>query len=268
MNETSMILSTMIPLQGFLCLWMAGLYWIGKRIGNWGIVDVGWASGMAVSAAILPWCVDAPVVWRAILGAGLMFVWAVRLASFIFIHRVFRAEEDGRYAKLKSHWGASANRKFFWFVFQPQAFLIALFMIPLYVVLQNPDPAFGFWDAAAIAIWVLSVGGESLADQQLSRWRNKPEHRGQTCRSGLWRYSRHPNYFFEWLHWFTYIALAGWGPLWGWTVLGPLAMFIFLFRITGIPHTERQALASRGEDYRRYQQTTSKFFPWPPKTSN
>jgi steroid 5-alpha reductase family enzyme len=81
------------------------------------------------------------------------------------------------------------------------------------------------------------------------------------CRAGLWRYSRHPNYFFEWVHWWAYVLIGHAAPL---TLLGPAAMLLFLFRVTGIPYTERQALKSRGEQYREYQRTTSRFVPWPP----
>ncbi len=92
-----------------------------------------------------------------------------------------------------------------------------------------------------------------------------PANRGRTCRRGLWRYSRHPNYFFEWLHWWAY-ALIAWGAAFVWvTVAAPFVMLVFVLFISGIPPTEARALASRGEDYRRYQRETSAFFPWFPK---
>jgi len=84
------------------------------------------------------------------------------------------------------------------------------------------------------------------------------------CRAGLWRYSRHPNYFFEWLHWWAYVPIALGGPWWGLTLLGPAVMYLFLTRVTGIPPTEARAVASRGEAYREYQRTTSPLVPWPP----
>jgi steroid 5-alpha reductase family enzyme len=117
-----------------------------------------------------------------------------------------------------------------------------------------------------LAIGVLSIAGESLADWQLSRFRSQAANRGQVCNHGLWRYSRHPNYFFEWLHWWAYVCFAisnwPWGCL---TLLGPLTMWYLITRVTGIPPTEAQSLKSRGEAYRRYQQTTSPFFPWFPR---
>ena len=123
-----------------------------------------------------------------------------------------------------------------------------------------------FWlDFLGIGIWVLAIGGEAIADQQLANFKRDPGNRGEVCNVGFWRYSRHPNYFFEWLHWWSYVALALTAPF-GWlSILAPIAMWFFLNRVTGIPHTETQAIKSRGDKYRRYQQTTSAFFPWFPR---
>ncbi|MGH8305474.1 MAG: DUF1295 domain-containing protein, partial [Steroidobacteraceae bacterium] len=154
-----------------------------------------------------------------------------------------------------------------WFgLFQFQAGLIALFSVPFVSVAANPTTRPG-WLALAAAIWILSVLGEHLADRQLARFRATAANHRRTCRSGLWRYSRHPNYFFEWLHWFTYVALAFGSPFAWYSLFGPLIMFVFLRWVSGIPHTEAQALRTRGADYRDYQECTSLLFPWPPKRS-
>jgi steroid 5-alpha reductase family enzyme len=116
-----------------------------------------------------------------------------------------------------------------------------------------------------VLIWCVSVGNTVLADRQLARFKRRPESRGKTCREGWWRYSRHPNYFFEWLHWWSYVALAVGANYWWLTLLSPSVMLYILLKVTGIPPTEAQALASRGEDYRQYQRTTSAFVPWFPK---
>jgi len=115
--------------------------------------------------------------------------------------------------------------------------------------------------------------GERLADRQLDAWKADPANQGKTCRRGLWAWSRHPNYFFEWTHWLAYplmggaLFASGLGAWWPLTLLGPAVMLALLLRGTGIPHTERQALKSRGDDYRRYQQEVSAFIPWPPSRS-
>jgi steroid 5-alpha reductase family enzyme len=231
-----------------------------RRRQNAGIVDVIWAAGLAIAAVLGALLSSGALMPRLLVGAcgGL---WGARLAGHLW-QRVSGESEDGRYRALREHW-AGDQRKFFGF-FQFQALLVALFAVPFVMAGGNPtvSPA---WLAAGVALFCLSVGGEWLADAQLARFRADPAHRGRTCRSGLWRYSRHPNYFFEWLHWFTYVAFAIGAPQ-GWLALGgPLVMYLFLRFVSGIPYTEAQALRTRGDDYREYQRTTSLLFPWPPK---
>ncbi len=132
------------------------------------------------------------------------------------------------------------------------------------LVMLHPAESLRVWDLAGFAIVLASIAGESVADRQLRRFRHDPANRGRTCREGLWRYSRHPNYFFEWLHWWSYAILAIGGPLSWLAALAPLVMLVFILFVTGIPPTEARAVASRGEDYREYQRTTSAFVPWPP----
>ena len=109
--------------------------------------------------------------------------------------------------------------------------------------------------------------GEALADSQLTRFKANPDNAGQVCKQGLWRYSRHPNYFFEWLHWFAYLVIgATFTTLMGYAALaGPIVMLVFLVFVTGIPYTEMRAVQSKGEAYRQYQRETSAFIPWSPK---
>ena len=240
---------------------MALLWFVQKRTGDAGIVDVVWAAGVGLLAAFYAFYADG-LAERRMLIAVLASIWAARLAGYLLI-RVMRMPEDGRYQKLRRDWQDTAQTKLFWF-FQLQAFWSALFAAPMLIAARNPAP-FGWLDLLGCAIWVTAIVGETIADKQLAAFRGDPSNRGQVCREGLWRYSRHPNYFFEWVHWWAYV-LIGWPAPWGWlTLLGPTTMLLFLFKITGIPPTEANSLASRGDAYREYQRTTSVFFPWPPK---
>ncbi|MEM8679951.1 MAG: DUF1295 domain-containing protein [Planctomycetota bacterium] len=245
---------------GCMSLVMTSLWFLQRRTGDAGIVDVAW--GLGVGCLAIFFCVvNAGLPARRVVIACLAMAWAVRLSAHV-LRRVLQLPEDGRYQKLKSEWGASASAKMFRF-YQFQALASVLFALPMLIAARNPS-AWGFFDLLGVVIWTIAIGGESLADYQLDQFRDNPENKGQVCQQGLWRYSRHPNYFFEWLHWWTYVCFAV-GAAWGWlTIAFPLAMLYFITRVTGIPPTEAQAVRSRGDAYREYQRTTSAFFPWPP----
>lgn len=234
-----------------------------RRSDNAGVVDVLWSAGMATSAVFYALVVPGPVLPR-VLVAILGGLWGARLAIHL-AQRVFSEDEDGRYQNLRRKWNGS-QAKFLMF-FLAQAAFVVFFSIPFWIAAHNPTHEWTIWTTLAVLVWLVAVIGESVADRQLSAHRNDPANKGKTCRSGLWRYSRHPNYFFEWLHWFTYVFLsiglgAGWVAL---SLIGPALMLAFLYRVTGIPYTEAQALRSRGDDYAHYQRTTSPFIPLPPK---
>lgn len=231
-----------------------------RRHTNIGIVDALWAAGLG-GAAVLLALLGTGAFWPRLLLALLGGLWGLRLATHLW-KRVRGEPEDGRYRQLRAHW-RSSQLKIWWF-FQFQALLIVLFALPFVAVACNPLVATP-WLIVGAAIWLGSVTGETIADRQLARFRADAAHHGKTCRDGLWRYSRHPNYFFEWLHWFAYIAFAIGSPLWWLALAGPVMMFVFLRFISGIPYTEAQALRTRGDDYRAYQRDTSMLFPWFPR---
>jgi len=240
-------------------LMAAGFVWQQRRR-NAGIVDVLWATGLACGALLAGIFGGGALAPRLLVAAG-GALWGTRLASHLW-HRVSAEPEDGRYRYLRGRWGDAPLR---WaLMFQAQALLVALFSVPFVIAASNPAVR-AAWLAAAAVVFACSVVGETLADRQLARFRADPANRGRTCRFGLWRYSRHPNYFFEWLHWFTYplIAIGAPGALLAW--LAPALMYLFLRYLSGIPFTEAQALRSRGDDYRDYQRRTSILVPWPPR---
>jgi steroid 5-alpha reductase family enzyme len=240
---------------------MIATWWLQLRTRNAGYVDVAWAALMGASA-LLSGAIGMGAATPRLLVAMLGGIWGFRL-SLHLLSRVLHEAEDGRYRALREHWHGD-QRKFFLF-FLGQAVLTVLFSIPFLVVANNPVAGVTAWSLAGIALWLVSQAGESLADLQLARWRGNPANRGRTCRAGLWAWSRHPNYFFEWLHWFSYVLLAVGSPWWAWSLLGPVLMGASLLWVTGIPFTEAQSLRSRGEDYRAYQREVSMFFPWFPK---
>lgn len=237
---------------------MTGFWLIHLRLRNAAIVDVGWAVGLPILACWYAARLDpGPRGWIL---AGLVTAWGVRLALYLLVTRVLGRAEDGRYVELRRGWGDRAPGYFFIF-FQAQVVLDLALSLPFWLVMREPA-ASGVVEPIAIGVWAMAVGGEAMADRQLAAFRRSPHAPGAVCQRGLWAYSRHPNYFFEWLVWVSYALYAS-TATWGWLAwTAPALMLFFLFRVTGIPATEAQAIRSRGEAYRRYQRTTSAFVPW------
>lgn len=259
MSVWSIISSIWLP-TAFL---MLVLWFIQKKTRDAGIVDAGWAFSLFFSAVFI-YYVSPGEPTRKLFFLLLALIWSGRLGLYILMDRVLggQKKEDGRYRYMREVFGANVNRVFFWF-FQAQAIFVVIFSLPMLAVAFNSKPL-GFSDIFGFSFGLVCVFGEFLADKQLSNFRSNPNNAGKTCRAGLWRYSRHPNYFFEWLLWFGYLFLSIGSPLILLAILGPIQVLFFLWKITGIPYTEKQALRSR-EDYKIYQETTSMFFPWFPK---
>jgi len=245
-----------------LVVLMALANFVLGRLERRGHVDLLWAAAIGVQAILFASLSEgwAP---RRIAVAAVAAFWALRL-SWHLAQRLGRDGEDGRYLAMEQAAGDRAGVFFFGF-FQMQAVAAWVFALPFLALSLDSTAAWRPMELVALAWWLLCLGGNSLADRQLDRWRANPENRGKTCREGLWAWSRHPNYFFEWLLWCAY-PIAAWGtPTFGMVLGIALLMLVMVTKVSGIPFTEQQALRSRGEDYRRYQQQTSAFFPRPPR---
>jgi len=255
------------PLLGLIVLSLAMVWaWARqRRTGNAGVVDLLWTASLGLLALVYATLLDgwAP---RRVLVAVLAGAWSARLTLHLY-QRIRSEAEDGRYAILRERWGTRFQAWMFWF-FQAQAVLAWLLSLTFLGLCVAQPEGWRIWDAVGVVIWISSVAGETVADQQLHAWRSNPANKGKTCRSGLWRYSRHPNYFFEWMHWLVYPVLGIGLPVGLALWLTPASMLFLVVKVTGIPPTERQSLRSRGDDYRAYQRETNAFFPGPVKHSD
>ncbi len=251
-------------------LFLAGLgialvaYLSARYLKVYAVVDLVWSLGIlfGIWTLALAEGIDHP---RAVFVLAAVSFWAIRLSVHLFKDRILPRHEDPRYANLKERWGGRASRNFL-FLFFMQVPLAGIFLIPLGVALTNHSPL-GIADALALVLALVALGGETLADRQLAAFRANPDNANGVCREGLWAYSRHPNYFFEWLHWWVYVLLSVGTAAFGWSLLGPTIMYIFLRYITGIPPAEYSSLKRRGAAYANYQKCTSPFFPWKPKAN-
>ncbi len=245
-----------------LCAWLWVSY--NKRAG---LVDVIWAFGIALNVILASLIFEtAPLMVRVFLAVA-SGIWFLRLAWHLLRRYCHETEEDTRYANMRRAMGKYQHLGFLAF-FLFQAGLIVLFSYPMLALLNIPMEQWGsstiIYLVVAAIIMLVAFWGESLADEQLYRFKQNSENKAKTMDQGLWRYSRHPNYFFEWLHWFAYPVIglaAGVYSLW----IYPILMFLFLYYVTGIPFSEQQALQHRGDNYKDYQRRTSIFIPWQPK---
>jgi steroid 5-alpha reductase family enzyme len=255
----SLVVGTVAVATIMTLLWLAGM-----RNRNFSYVDIGWCVNFAVFALVCAAFGDGWYVRKWLL-AAMFALWGLRLAIHL-AGRIVGEPEEGRYVELRRRWGASGNLNLkFLLFFQFQAVLNLVLSAPLLLASRNASPTLHPLEMAGVAIWAIGLVGESIADRQLAAFKRDPANKGHVCDVGLWRYSRHPNYFFEWTIWIGYATFALASPLGFLALALPVLMLHFLINVTGVRATEAQALRSKGEQYRRYQERTSMFVPFPPK---
>jgi len=265
-----MLLSYAIALAAMaaaLCALMACAWVVQQRTGNSGWVDAIWTFSVGlvgVVASLWPFA-PASLPARQIMVAALVAVWALRLGLHIAV-RSAGGQDDPRYADYARQWGDAAPRKMFVFL-QQQALGSLPLVLAIFLAAHVPIATLCAQDFLGATILAVSIVGEAIADAQLKRFRSSPASRGKVCDEGLWRWSRHPNYFFQWLGWLAYpvIAIAPGHPFGFAALLAPLFMFCILNYVTGVPPLEAQMARSRGEAWRAYVARTSRFFPLPPR---
>jgi steroid 5-alpha reductase family enzyme len=240
---------------------------LARRWNNYSLVDAVWAFGIGVTAASwLAICSNGSP--KHIVAALMVTTWSLRLGNHLQRRiRRLHPEEDTRYGKLREIWEGRVASAFFWF-FQGQALSVVLLALPFLIVAADPDSRWSGWEWAGLGVVVIGVFGESVADAQMARFKHGSPDKKDVCKVGLWRYSRHLNYFFESLIWIGFYLYAC-GSAWGWAMIHAPAIILFLLlKVTGIPPTEASAVKRKGDAYRDYQKSTSAFMPWPPKPSN
>ncbi|MFI5160705.1 MAG: DUF1295 domain-containing protein [Sphingobacteriales bacterium] len=243
------------------CAIMVFVWLWANRIKNTGVVDIFWSYNFPVIAIIL--LLLAPgFETRRIMICVMVIVAGARLGSHILVRTVTHLHgEEGRYQQLRREWAPNADRKFFWF-FQAQAVSNVLLAIPFFVICMNASYIISPFEWAGLILWVISVNGERIADNQLKNFKKNPANKGKVCSVGLWNYSRHPNYFFQWLMWMSYFVFALGSPYGYLAIISPAIILYLLLKVTGIPITEEQSIRSKGDAFREYQKTTSAFIPW------
>jgi steroid 5-alpha reductase family enzyme len=255
---TLFLIGLAIAMVCFAVVWA-----ISVKVGNYGFLDVAWSYGVAVLAPLFATFSPGRPTGKWLLAAT-GAAWSLRLGTYILL-RVLRhhPKEDVRYQTLRQRWKGSGM---FFVFFEIQALLVAIFALPFLYVSFDPANGTHPLTVAGAVLAVIALCGEATADLQMQRFKADHANDGKVCEAGLWRYSRHPNYFFEALIWWAFFLAALPCPH-GWvTIVCPLLMLYFLFQVTGIPLTEEYSIKSKGDLYRNYQRTTSAFVPWFRKT--
>ncbi|OCX54172.1 hypothetical protein BEL04_07860 [Mucilaginibacter sp. PPCGB 2223] len=245
-----------------VCCAIMALVWVwANKIKNAGVVDIFWSYNFPVIALLLLYLADGNPT-RKVLICSMVAIAGFRLGTHLLVRVVGHIrEEEGRYQQLRKEWLPNPDRKFFWF-FQMQALSNVFLAIPFFIIVTNTNAAISALEYLGAGIWAIGFIGEAIADWQLKEFKKSPASKGQVCNIGLWKYSRHPNYFFEWLMWVAYFVFSLASPYGYWAAVSPLVILYLLFKVTGIPATEEQAVRSKGEKYKAYQKSTSVFVPW------
>jgi steroid 5-alpha reductase family enzyme len=263
-------LAIVVAVSAGLAAIMAAAWLVWRSTKNSGWVDTIWTFGLGLVGGLgaLTALLHYGVTARPILVAVLIVVWSLRLGLHI-ARRTTGITDDPRYAKLLRDWGTDAARQMFWLL-QKQAFVSIPLALSVVLATWNPLPGLRFLDLLGVLVLAVGIAGEAVSDRELRRFRADPANRDRICEIGLWSWSRHPNYFFEWFGWLAYPLFAidlGGGYPWGFIALiGPACMYWLLVHVSGIPPLEAHMQERRGKEFRGYQARTNAFFPAPPRT--
>lgn len=236
-------------------LHMCLVWCLYRYLKNPSVVDVGWASGLTLSGLI--YLFSETCSTRTIILGVVLVLWGGRLGLYLWYNRIRLGHVDKRYTNLSDNWKIAKPLGFF-LNFQLQGLLIMIVATPWYfsgkALIQSPNAL----DYFAIILAILALTGETIADNQLQNYKRAPS--GLVCSIGLWHYTRHPNYFFEWLVWCAF-SLFGFAHSYGYIgLISPLTLYLIMTKITA-PMTEAGSIKSRGQAYLEYQKATPMFFP-------
>lgn len=248
----------------FLCCAMAGGWALAQSTGRSGYIDSVWSAATGIACAWAALGADGDPARRWLI-AGMAILWGGRLAFYLW-RRASHGPDDPRYAALKAEWGAAAGRQLFIFL-QVQAVAAMPLALAAYFAASAPRGGLGLQDVVGVAIFVAALAGETIADRQMAAFRADPANKGKVCDTGLWAWSRHPNYFFEWMVWLAYptIALSLDRPASLLAFGAPALMYLLLAKVSGVPPLEAHMKRSRPEAFAAYAARVSEFWPRPPR---
>jgi steroid 5-alpha reductase family enzyme len=225
------------------------------------VADVAWGGGFIV-AALAALAARGEMTPRAVLVASLVIIWGLRLALHIGFRNLGKGE-DARYRKWREEWGKIVIIRSFFQIYFLQGALLLVISLPVIRAITSPDSAFGLTDLLGSTVWLTGFLFEAISDWQLLQYKKDPSNRGKVIMTGLWRFSRHPNYFGEVTLWWGIFLIALTAPG-GWmTIAGPATITLLILGVSGIPMLEKKYEGNA--EFDEYKRRTSAFFPLPPK---
>lgn len=250
-----------IILQSIAIVWVYMTLWFvyATTIKRNDVVDFAWGSGFPILAMILMQLNEVSSV-KSLIVMILVTIWGVRLSLHIF-PRLQKKNEDFRYAKWRKDWGKWVYVRSYFQIFMLQGLFMLIISASTMVAVNGVETMYRY-NYLGIALWAFGFYFEALGDYQLKRFIGNPKNKGKIMTSGLWKYTRHPNYFGEvtlwWGLWLVVIGVAYW-PI---AVISPVAISLLIYFVSGVPMLEKKYADNK--DYKKYAAKTSKFFPMPP----
>jgi steroid 5-alpha reductase family enzyme len=256
-------LATLLAMNAVLALVLFAIVWaVCVHVKNYGFLDVTWTLSIGLLGLV-----DAMLgtgnTERRVLFTGVGLAWSLRLGLFVFARVLHHhPSEDKRYRSLREQWKTPAA---FLVFFELQAVFAVIFAAPFLLAAVAPNAPIALIEWLGLGLAVVGIVGEAIADAQSQAFKRIRNANTRILDTGLWRYSRHPNYFFEIVVWIGF-ALAALALRWGWVALAcPVLITYFLLRVTGVPLTEKHSIETHGDEYRQYQRKTNRLIPWFPR---
>ncbi len=241
---------------------MAIVWAIAVKVNDFSIVDIAWGMTFIITT-IATLAITQNMNITSITIAVLVILWGLRLSGYLFKRNVGKPE-DYRYQNMRKRWETNVNLKAFYRVYMLQGALSLFFSIPIIIGIANSSEETNYiLITIGVVLWIIGFIFEAGGDYQLSQFKKKEENKGRFIKHGLWRYTRHPNYFGESAMWFG-VAIVALSVPWGWIgLISPIALTYILINISGVPPLEKKFMEH--EEYREYAKKTNMFIPGPPK---
>lgn len=242
-----------------IALYMTAWFVVSKIIKRNDVADIAWGLGFVILAWVL--YINRPSMQLSV-ALILVTIWGIRLSTHILLRNVKKAE-DYRYQAWRKEWGKWFTLRSFFQVFMLQGLLLVIISAPVVFMGRNGTDSLGIVSFLGVVIWSIGFFFESVGDYELSKFIKDPKNKGEIMQSGLWEFTRHPNYFGEVTQWWGIWLVSFGSPWFFWGIIGPITITTLILKVSGVPLLEKKYEGNK--KFEAYKKRTSKFFPLPPR---